>query len=55
MGEDSKKLIEKEKWLKVLDCDIVVSEFELQFPYCVHFRIKDPGKCINLVISLAVS
>ena len=29
-----------------LDCDIVVSEFELQLGYCVHFRTNTHGKGI---------
>ena len=30
----------------VLDCDMVVSEFEPQSPYYVHFRINTLGKSI---------
>ena len=31
----------------VLDCDIVVSEFEIQSLYYFHFRINTHGKDIN--------
>ena len=30
-----------------LDCDIVVSEFEIQSRYYVHFRTNTPGKDMN--------
>ena len=30
--------------VKAMDCGIVVSEFELQSRYCVHFRTKTLGK-----------
>ena len=33
--------------VNVLDCDIIVSEFELQSGYCVYFRINILGKSIN--------
>ena len=32
---------------KVLDCDIVRSEFELQSRYYVHFRTNTLGKSMN--------
>ena len=35
---------------KVLDCDIVVSEFELQPHYYVHFRTNTLEKGMNLLI-----
>ena len=35
----------------VLDCDIVVSEFELQSRYDVHFRSNIIKKISNLLIS----
>ena len=35
----------------VLDCDIGVSEFELQSHYYVHFRTNTLGKGMNLLIS----
>ena len=35
---------------KVLDCDIVVSEFELLSRYRVHFRSNNIGKSMNLLI-----
>ena len=33
--------------VKVMDCRIVVSEFELQSRYYVHFRTNFLGKSIN--------
>ena len=36
--------------LSVLDCDIVVSEFELQLYNYTHFGINTLGKIINLFI-----
>ena len=35
----------------VLDCDILISEFEQQTLYYVHFRANIFGKGINSVIS----
>ena len=34
----------------VLNCDVVVSEFELQSRYYVHIRINTLGKSINPLI-----
>ena len=34
----------------MLDCDIVVSEFELQSRYYVHLRTNTLGKGINLLL-----
>ena len=39
----------------VWGCDIVVSKFELQSHYCVHFRTKTPGKGKNPPIPAAMS
>ena len=39
----------------MLDCDIVVSEFELQSRYNVHFLTYTLGKGMNPVIAQAVS
>ena len=36
--------------VKVLDCGIVVSEFELQLHYYVHFQTNTLGKGMNLLI-----
>ena len=36
--------------VKVLDCGIVVSEFELQSHYYVHFRTNTIGKGMNPLI-----
>ena len=36
---------------KVLDCDFVVSEFELQSRYYFHFWINTFGKGMDLVIT----
>ena len=33
--------------VKVMDCGIVGSEFELQSHYYVHFRANTLGKCMN--------
>ena len=33
--------------IKVLHCGIVVSEFELQSRYSVHFWTKTLGKCMD--------
>ena len=40
--------------VKVLDCRIMVSEFELQSRYYVHFRTNTLGKGMNPVILLAM-
>ena len=39
-----------QKMLKVLDCGIVVSEFELQSRYYVHFQTNTLGKGMNPLI-----
>ena len=39
---------------KVLDCDNVVSEFELQLRYYVHFQIHTLGKYMNPLILSAM-
>ena len=39
----------------VLDCKIIVSEFEFQSPYHFHFRIKTLGKGMNSIIPPAMS
>ena len=36
--------------VKVMDCGIVVSEFELQSRYYVHFRANTLGKSMNPLI-----
>ena len=36
--------------VKVTDCRIVVSEFELQSRYYVHFRANNLGKGMNPLI-----
>ena len=36
--------------VKAMDCGIVVSEFELQSRYYVHFRTNTPGKGMNPLI-----
>ena len=36
----------------VLDCDIVVSEFELQWRYYVHFQTNILGKDMSLLIPM---
>ena len=38
----------------VLDCDIVVSEFEHQSDYHIHFRTNTPEKGINPRYSKAI-
>ena len=40
--------------VKVLDCDIVVREFELELRYYFHFRTNTIGKGIKPVISSAM-
>ena len=37
-----------------LDCDIVVTKFELQSLYCVHFRTNTLGKGMNYLIPLVM-
>ena len=36
--------------VKVMDCRIVVREFELQSSYYVHFQTNTPGKGMNPLI-----
>ena len=36
--------------VKAMDCEIVVSEFELNSRYYVHFRTNTQGKDMNLFI-----
>ena len=36
--------------VKAMDCEIVVSEFEFQLRYYVHFRVNTPGKGMNPLI-----
>ena len=43
------------KVAKVLDCDMAVSEFNLQSCYCIHFLTNTLWKRMNLLISLAMS
>ena len=38
--------------VNVLDCDIVVNEFEFQSSYDVHIRTDTIGKCTKSLISL---
>ena len=38
----------------VLDCDVVMSEFELQLRYLVHFRTNSLGNGMNPYIILAI-
>ena len=40
--------------VKTMDCGIVVSEFELQSRYCVHFRTNTFGKGMNPLILPAI-
>ena len=40
---------------KVLDCDIIVSEFELQFRYYIHFGINTVGKGMNSLTLQAIA
>ena len=40
--------------VKALDCGIVVSKFELQSRYYVHFRTNTLGKGMNPLILLAM-
>ena len=37
--------------VKELECGIVVSEFELQSRYSVHFQANTHGKVINPLVS----
>ena len=49
------KLINKnEGVVNVLDCEIIVREFEFQSGYCVHFWISTRGKGINPLIPAAI-
>ena len=41
--------------VKALDCGIVVSEFEFQSRYYVHFRTNTIGKVMNPLILPAMS
>ena len=36
--------------VKAMDCEIVVSEFELQLHYYIHFWTNTLGKGMNLLI-----
>ena len=36
--------------VKAMDCRIVISEFELQLYYCIHFWTNTLGKGMNLLI-----
>ena len=38
----------------VMDCDIVICEFELLSPYNVHVRINTPGKGMHSLITAAM-
>ena len=40
--------------VKAMDCGIVVSKFELQSQYDVHFQTNTPGKGIKPLILLAM-
>ena len=40
--------------VKALDCEIVVSEFELQARYYIHFHTNIFGKVMNPLILLAM-
>ena len=40
--------------VKAVDCEIIVSEFELQSCYYVHFRAKTLGKGMSLLILQAM-
>ena len=44
------KLLEGGVMVNVLDCEIVVREFELQSHYYVHFRANTLGKGMNPLI-----
>ena len=39
---------------KAMDCGIVVSEFELQSRYYIHFQTNTFGKDMNLLILLCM-
>ena len=41
--------------VKAIDCEIVVSEFELQSRYDVHFRTNTLGKGMNPLIHPAMT
>ena len=47
--------ISRDVVVNMLDCDIVVSEFELQSRYYIHLRIYNLGKSMNFLIPLAIS
>ena len=34
----------------IMDCDVVVSKFEFQSLYCIHFRTNTLGKDMDLLI-----
>ena len=36
--------------VKAMDCEIVISEFEIQSRYYVHFRKNTHKKCMNPLI-----
>ena len=36
--------------VKAMDCGILLSEFELQSPYYIHFRANTVGKGMNPLI-----
>ena len=38
----------------VVDCEIIVIEFELQLRYYLHFPINSFGKNMNSIIPLAI-
>ena len=38
--------------VNALHCDIVISEFEIQSRYYVHFRTNTLERCMNLLIPL---
>ena len=40
--------------VKSLDCGILVSEFELQLHYYIHFRVNTHGKGMNPLILPAI-
>ena len=47
--EDTKEEI---VMIKALDCNIKVSEFELQLYYCLHFWTNTYGKVMKFLIAL---
>ena len=40
--------------VKVIDCEILLNEFELQSRYYVHFQTNTLGKGVNPLILLAM-